>query len=328
MKHNKLPAKQYEILLAPLQGITDYYFRNAFNVHFLGLDKAYSPFIRLKGGKIKTSQIKDVLPENNNGLNLIPQILTNSVDEFIFLANYLADFGYPEINWNLGCPFPMVAKRQMGSGMLPYPERIEQLLEKVMPIIPVKLSIKMRLGYESEHEISNILPLLDKFPISEIIIHTRIGKQMYKGQANPAAFESCMKLTKHKLAYNGDVDSLATFEELDTRFKTVNSWMIGRAAISNPFLIEEIKTGEYLTANKKMERFSEFHTDLYEQYSGTLSGSGHILNKMLHFWEYFSQSFTNSRKVYKAIKKSNSINKFEESIHRIFNNEQWRPLNE
>ncbi len=313
-----------KIALAPLQGITDYYFRNTFNTHFKGLDEAYTPFLRLdKGRGLKSSQIKDILPENNTQFKIIPQILTNSVTDFIFLSEYLHDFGYEEINWNLGCPFPMVAKRQMGSGILPYPEKIAQILEQVMGRISTKLSIKMRLGYENEEEIDKILPLLDKFPLTELIIHARIGKQMYKGRANPNAFEKCINLTKHKLTYNGDIESFASFKELGNRFKTINSWMIGRSAISNPFLIEEIKEGKTYNDLQKLERFSNFHADLYEQFSNTLSGSGHILSKMTHLWEYFSQSFSNSRKVYKSIKKSNSIRKFEENIHQIFNKEDW-----
>ena len=146
---------------------------------------------------------------------------------------------------------------------------------------------------------------------------------MYKGDANPEAFEKCINLTKHKLAYNGDINGLESFQELNNRFKTINSWMIGRSAISNPFLIEEIKEGKIASNSQKLERFSKFHADLYEQFSSTLSGSGHILSKMTHLWEYFSQSFSNSRKVYKAIKKSNSIRKFEENIHHIFNKEDW-----
>jgi len=313
-----------KISLAPLQGITDYYFRNAFQTHFKGLDEVYTPFLRLDKKKtLKSSQIKDILPENNSKIRVIPQILTNSVQDFIYLSNYLADLGYEEINWNLGCPFPMVAKRQMGSGLLPYPEKIEHILEQVVNTIPIKLSIKMRLGYENEEEIYKILPLLDKFSLTEIIIHARIGKQMYKGNANPDAFEKCINLTKHQLSYNGDIISLESFQQLNKRFETINSWMIGRSAISNPFLIEEIKKGETCNKSQKIERFSDFHSDLYEQFSNTLSGSGHILSKMTHLWEYFSQSFSNSRKVYKAIKKSNSIRKFEEKIHHIFNKEDW-----
>ncbi|MEN8119257.1 MAG: tRNA-dihydrouridine synthase family protein [Bacteroidota bacterium] len=314
----------HKISLAPLQGITDYHFRNTFNEHFKGLDEAFTPFLRLdKGNKLKRSQIRDVLLENNSSIRLIPQILTNSVDEFIYFSKYLFDLGYQEINWNLGCPFPMVAKRQMGSGLLPYPEKIEHILEKVLPVIPTKVSVKMRLGYESDGDISHILPKLDKFSLTEIIIHARIGKQMYKGTTNVEVFEKCLNLSNHPICYNGDIDCFETFNKLNIRFKTVKNWMIGRAAIANPFLIEEIKGEENQSPDKKLERFSSFHFELYEQLSGVLSGSGHILSKMTHLWEYFSKSFSNSRKVYKKIKKSNSISKFEESLHQIFNEEEW-----
>ncbi len=324
MISNNYSKSDIKVSLAPLQGITDYHFRNKFNEHFNGFDEAYTPFLRLdKGSEIKRSQIKDVLPENNKELRVIPQILTNSAEEFIYFSKYLFDLGYEEINWNLGCPFPLVAKRQMGSGLLPFPEKIEQILEKALPVIPAKVSIKMRLGYESENDIFSVLPILDKFPLTEIIIHSRIGKQMYKGVANFDLFEKCIDLSHHNLAYNGDIDSLETFEQLNNRFKTINSWMIGRSAISNPFLIEEIKLNKSFSTDIKLERFSAFHFDLYAQFTNTLSGSGHILSKMAHLWEYFSKSFSNSRKVYKKIKKSNTIVKFEEALHQIFNNEDW-----
>lgn len=324
MISNNYSKSDIKVSLAPLQGITDYHYRNTFNTHFNGLDVAYTPFLRLdNGSEIKRSQIKDILPDNNKNIRVIPQILTNKPEEFIFLSKYLFDLGYEEINWNLGCPFPMVAKRQMGSGLLPYPEKIKNILEKVFGVIQTKVSIKMRLGYENEEDICHILPILDKFPLSEIIIHARIGKQMYKGIANIDIFEKCLDLSTHELSYNGDIDSLETFQQLNNRFKTVNNWMIGRAAISNPFLIEEIKQGKRCSNSTKLERFSTFHFDLYEQFTNTLSGPGHILGKMTHLWEYFSKSFSNSRKVYKKIKKSNSINKFEESLHQIFNEEDW-----
>ncbi|OQY05690.1 MAG: hypothetical protein B6I20_00695 [Bacteroidetes bacterium 4572_117] len=317
------PDTSRKISLAPLQGITDYHFRNAFNTHFIRIDKAYTPFLRLDKGDIKKSQIKDVLPENNKGLHLIPQILTNSVDEFIYFSKYLSDLNYKEINWNLGCPFPMITKRQMGSGLLPFPEKIEHILEKVLDIIPTKVSIKMRLGYENDGDILKILPILDKFPLSEIIIHARVGKQMYKGKPNIEAFEKCVGLSSHNICYNGDIDSVATFDKLNKQFKNINNWMIGRPAISNPFLIEEIKEGKTISASEKLERFSSLHSYLYEQLTGNLSGPGHTLSKMTHYWEYFSKSFSNSRKVYKKIKKTNTFSKFEENIHDIFNNEEW-----
>jgi len=310
--------------LAPLQGITDYRFRNVFSQHFIGLDAAYTPFIRLQNDKtIKKSQLIDILPDNNRGLNIIPQILTNEVEEFLYLSKYLFDLGYAEINWNLGCPFSMVAKKALGSGLLPFAERIEHILNKVVPQIQSKLSIKMRLGYENENDILKIMPILNQFPLTEIIVHPRVGKQMYKGVTNPDMVEKCLEISIHNIAYNGDIQSLESYNKLEKRFTKINSWMIGRAAISNPFIFEELKSGERIRISEKLERFSEFHNHLFDNYVENLSGPGHLLIKMQGLWENFSLSFSNNKKVHKRIKKAKSIGQFQAAIHEIFNGEQF-----
>jgi len=286
--------------------------------YFEGFDLAFTPYIRIQKGKIKQSLLNDIAPENNNSV-IIPQIMTKEVDEFVFLAEKLHDLGYEEINWNLGCPYPMVAKRKLGSGMLAYPELLESILEKVIPQIKTKLSIKMRSGYLSDQDYLQVLPVLNQFPLSEIILHPRYAKQLYKGKADASIFEEALKISKHKLAYNGDIDSFETFRKLSARFANTKHFMIGRGLIANPFLIEEIKTSTK-KENKKLI-FKEFHDNLYFQYEEKLFGSGHLLSKMLHLWEYFSLSFENSHKVYKRIKKAKSISKYNEATNIIFREE-------
>jgi len=299
------------ISLAPIQGITDYIFRNTFQTHFGGVDTFYSPFLRLdKDMHLKKSKIKDVIPENNSNINLVPQILTNNADEFIYLSKYLFDLGYKNLNWNLGCPFAMVINRDLGSGILPHFDKINDLLEKIIPIIPTKLSVKMRIGLENEDDIFKILPILDNYPISEIIIHPRTGKQMYKGEVNLDIFEKCLTLTKHKIAYNGDINTLEDFQNLKKRFGNIDSWMIGRGLVANPFLVEQIKQIDKVAQENKMLTFKEFHDALAQEYLDRLEGSSHFLNKMRVFWEYFAVSFSNSHKVYKRIKKATSIEKY------------------
>ena len=310
------------ISFAPLQGFTDHTFRQAFHNHFGGVDAYYTPFIRTENDKsIKNSKLRDVLPENNSNLPLIPQLLVNSASDFIQISSLFENFGYKEINWNLGCPYPMVAKHQLGSGLLPYPELINQILSEVLPKIKAEISIKMRLGYENPDEIFEVLSVLNNFPIKEIIIHARIGKQMYKGSTNLNAFEDCQNQTKHKIGYNGDIDNIETFKNISSRFENIKHFMIGRALISNPFLAEEIKGIEQNT--KKIKIFEAFHNELYEKYASTLSGSTHLQNKMMFFWEYFADSFSNSKKVFKRIKKANNIDNFNAAIIENLKNEDW-----
>jgi tRNA-dihydrouridine synthase len=308
----------YTLLSSPLQGFTDFRFRNAQNKYFGGIDTFYSPYIRLNGKLIiKNSYQRDLLPENNEGLEVIPQIITNDADEFLFVSKYVQELGYKELNWNLGCPYPMVTKSGMGSGLICQTEKINGILKKVHAESDIIVSMKMRLGYDNAEEILNVLPLLEKYPIKNIAIHARIGKQLYNGGVNLEGFQQCVDNTKLKLYYNGDITSVAQFHKMQERFPTIDHWMIGRGLIADPFLPSMIKNNSTEYPSNKMELFSEFHDTLYAGYSESLSGATHILLKMHHLWEYFSVIFSNPHKVNKKIKKSKSIRNYEQAVREI-----------
>ena len=314
----------YTLLSSPLQGFTDFRFRNAQNKLFGGIDTFYSPYIRLNGKMIiKSSYERDLLPENNLDLEVIPQVITNDADEFLFVAKYVRELGYKELNWNLGCPYPMVTKSGMGSGLISNPEKINHVLERAQNESDIIVSMKMRLGYETTEEILDVLPILDKYPIKNIAIHARIGKQLYKGGVHLEAFQQCVDNTKHKLYYNGDITSVAKFQEMQQRFPSIDHWMIGRGLISDPFLPSMIKNNTKEYPENKIELFNTFHDTLYAIYSESLSGSTHILLKMYHLWEYFSATFSDPHKVLKKIKKAQSIRNYEAAVAEIFRNEKF-----
>ena len=313
----------FTLLSSPLQGFTDFRFRNAQNKLFGGIDTFYSPYIRLNGKlEIKPSYERDLLPENNLGLEVIPQVITNDADEFLFVAKYVRELGYKELNWNLGCPYPMVTKSGMGSGLISKPEKINHILQRAHSESDIIVSMKMRLGYENSEEILDVLPILDTYPIKNIAIHARIGKQLYKGGVNLNAFQLCVDNTKHKLYYNGDITSVKKFHEMQERFPSIDHWMIGRGLISDPFLPGMIKSNSFEYPKNKMELFREFHDTLCAIYSESLSGQTHILLKMYHLWEYFSATFSDPHKVLKQIKKAQSIRNYEAAVVAIFKNEK------
>jgi tRNA-dihydrouridine synthase len=308
----------YTLLSSPLQGFTDFRFRNAQNKIFGGIDTFYAPYIRLNGKMvIKSSYQRDLLPENNNTLEVIPQIITNDANEFLFVSKYVQELGYKELNWNLGCPYPMVTKCGMGSGLISNTEKINQILHKVHNESDILVSMKMRLGYDTTEEILHVFPILENYPIKNVAIHARIGKQLYKGGVHLDAFQQCIDTTKLKLYYNGDITTVAKFKEMQERFPTIDHWMIGRGLIADPFLPTMIKNNSFEYPKNKMELFSAFHDTLYEGYSESLSGSTHILLKMHHLWEYFSVIFSNPHKVAKNIKKAKSIRNYEATVKEI-----------
>lgn len=313
----------FTLLSSPLQGFTDFRFRNAFNHYFGGIDTFYAPYIRLDGKLVvKASYHRDILPENNTTPELIPQVITNDAEEFLFVVKYVQQFGYKELNWNLGCPYPMVTKRGMGSGLICNPSKIDHILDRVHSETDIVVSMKMRMGYENSEEILDAFPILDKYPLKNIAIHARIGKQLYKGGVDLDAFQRCIDHTKHKLYYNGDITSVTTFKSLQERFPGIDHWMIGRGLIADPFLPGMIKNNTTQYPKNRWEIFREFHDTIYEQYDAALSGPTPIKMKMQGFWDYFSQSFSNPQKTFKKIKKANNQIAYKQAVREIFNSEQ------
>lgn len=312
----------FTLLSSPLQGFTDFRFRNAFQHYFGGIDTFYSPYIRLNGKlKIKQSYENDILPENNTTLEVIPQIITNDAEEFLFVAKYVQSLGYKELNWNLGCPYPMVAKSGMGSGLICNTSKINEILHRVHNETDILVSMKMRMGYENATEILDSFEILDQYPLKNIAIHARIGKQLYKGPVDLEAFEKCIKGTKHKLYYNGDITSVAAFKAIEERFPSIDHFMIGRGLIADPFLPSMIKNNTTKYPENRWSIFSEFHDTIYKDYDDYLTGPTPIKMKMLGFWEFFSQTTSNPQKTYKAIKKATNPIKYKQAVAEILSKE-------
>ena len=315
---SKLAPRLY---LAPLQGLTSFIFRNAFTECFSGFALAVAPFISTtKGRKFRQAYFRDILPENNTGLPVIPQLMGNNEDDFIYFASHIYDLGYETVNWNLGCPFSMVAKKKRGSGMLPYPDRIDRFLARVIPQIPGRLSIKCRLGRYQDDEILKLIPIFNQYPLKELIIHPRTGIQMYDGTVNLDRFEECASVTRHFLVYNGDIRSPEDYQYLANRFQNVDAWMLGRGVLINPFLPFLLQT-EGAPIPDKRKKMKQFHDALVSGYKSYMSGPSHVVDKMKGHWYYLSQAFQDQERIFKKIKKTKSLEKFESIVAAVFEQE-------
>jgi len=261
------------IYLAPIQGVTNDFYRNVFHRLFAGVDCYYSPFVRVQKDGTRRNGISHYLPPFNPAAPLVPQILSNDADEFLVFDRQLQQLGYPEMNWNLGCPVRMVTLKRRGSGLLPHADHIQSILEGIIPQMHCRLSIKLRLGLNDSDEILSLIPILNRFPIKELIIHPRIGMQMYKGQADLGKFSECLRLTTLRVVYNGDIFNAATFNALQKQFPQIDGWMLGRGILANPFLPAQIKGFEQ--GGNKSDRIQRFH-DTYAQQLATALCGPHI----------------------------------------------------
>jgi len=307
----------FSLYLAPLHGVTNHVFRGAYFKFFPGFDAAYAPFIGSAGGtKIGEAHFRDLFPELQSGTPLVPQILGNQGDDFLRTADRLISFGYKEINWNLGCPFPMVANKQRGSGLLPYPEKIRLFLDQVCPRLSAALSVKVRLGRNDPAELLALMPIFNDHPLARVIIHPRIGVQMYDGEVDLRGFEKAASLSVHPVAYNGDIADEATFAALRASFPQIREWMIGRPAIRDPFLPQRLK-GSAPGADS-LETLRAFHQELYSRYRDILHGPRHVLDKMKEIWTYLGQSFPDGIKASKEIIRAKDLEAYEKGVEGMF----------
>lgn len=308
-----------KLYLAPLQGMTNAFYRNSYAKIFQNIDKYYAPFIPTTSHKFNFSVLKDIFPENNSkNITLVPQLLSNNGDDFHNYANIIHSLNYSEINWNIGCPFPTVTSKKRGSGILPYPELIQNFLEAIFKNNPkYKMSIKMRLGLNDQEEGIKVINILNNYPIYELTIHGRIGTQVYKGNVDLIAFEKLISLSKHDIVYNGDILSIEDFNKIKERFPNINKFMLGRGALRYPFLPSKIK-GFEIDKNEEIKKLYEFHNLIYEYCKNTLSGEKHLYDKMKEFWTYMSYSFNLDEKAIKTIKKCQNTTTYLNIIDTIF----------
>ena len=308
----------HKIHFGPLQGFTNHTYRKLHKKYFGGVDKYYSPYLRFEKGKdFKKSAFRDLLPENNENIEFVPQVLGNDVNPFIDVLKQIEDWGYKEVNWNLGCPYPMVTKRGFGSALVSKPQEVKMILEEVLPKTNLKFSVKCRLGFVDENEIYELIDVLNQFEIEELTVHTRIAKQLYKGKANPEKFIPLIDESKHRLIYNGDITKVSDISSLDNIFDNKqDDYMIGRGLLMNPFLASEIK-GIIIDDSEKKKILKNFHSELFKSYEENLQSS-HLLNTMKSQWEYLSFMFENQHKSFKKIKKSKSVDHYNDAVAEVF----------
>ena len=308
--------------LGPFQGITDAPFRSVFKRHFGGIDKFYTPFFTgiHKEDHAKNLQGEEIDPCFNDVETLTPQILSTDAEEILRFAKQCKQLGYKEINLNMGCPFPRVANKKRGCGLLPYPDMVEAMFERIFEQIDIDFSVKCRLGYFSPDEIEAIIPIFNRFPLSELIIHPRIGKQLYKGEADVERFKSLIPYINAPLVYNGDIFSVESFGCIREAVQPVNQFMLGRGILANPFLAEEIKDCHAPLAMTKTERLHAYVLDLYEDRLRHAGGSPKVLGRMKELWSYLMNSFEEPQVVWRKIKKINALREYEEAVEEVFRN--------
>lgn len=312
------------LYLAPLQGYTEAYFRNAYQHYFKAFDGAVSPFIPSGlGTKVKHARIRDLWKEHNKGMPVVPQILGKAAPEIVPLAKYLYAYGYDEININMGCPVPSVIRKQRGSGLLAAPPLVSALLEALCHDTDNKISLKMRLGKTDKGDIQQLLPIINQYPIHQLIIHPRTATQMYEGAVDIELFRWCTDNTHIPIMYSGDIFSLHDFEALQQQLPQQQQWMLGRGALYDIFLPQEIKEGTLPVAHKR-DILLRFHRRLQEEISAYRPHSQQLLSKMKEYWGYFAYHFQAHKAIHYSLTRCHDMDSFRQLSETTIREAPWR----
>lgn len=309
-----------EFYFAPLEGISGYIYRNAYHRYFNQIDKYFIPFIMPNQfGRFSSKEKNDIMPEHNRGMYAVPQILTNSAEDFLRTAYKLNKrYGYQEVNLNLGCPSKTVVTKGRGAGFLAYPEKLDQFLREIFANSDMEISVKTRIGMENPAEFKGLLEIYNQYPLKELIIHPRLQTDMYRNTPNWEVFGEALKCCNCKVCYNGDIFTVKDYERFVQTFPNVQSIMLGRGLLSNPGLLCAIRQGGGL----RKQTLRAFHDQILENYREVLSGDRTVLFKMKELWFYLAPLFTESEKYAKRIRKSEKLVVYEAVVDALFKEQE------
>ncbi len=315
-------APQTDLCLAPLRGVTGCAFRTVFCRHFAGLSRAVAPFIpTVRGGRVKPALLRELLPERNAALPVIPQVIGKDAADLTIMLEALRGLGYRRADLNAGCPWPMVARKGRGAGLLVDADNLRRMLDAGCAAMPNGFSIKVRLGLKTSDLLAQRMELFNDYPLCEVAIHPRTAQQMYEGHVDLAAFAACRKLCRHPVVFNGDIRTAADGVFLRARHPDIDHWMIGRGLLADPFLVERLRGA---TGPRDLRRLKAFLDDLLEAFIAESHGEKQVLGRFKELWEYLAPSLSHDGLLWKRIRLCHRLDEYRRTVDDCFAREpQW-----
>ena len=303
------------IHFAPLQGHTDDVYRRTHHSLIGGIERYYTPFVRVEAGGIRSKDRRDIDPKNNVGVPVTPQLIFSSLKELEYLTAEVEALGYQAIDLNMGCPFPLQARHGRGSGLLAHTDIVREVVEFIQARPHLAFSVKMRLGWEDGDEWRPVLEMLNEVPLTHIALHPRTGTQQYKGDINYEAFERFYEACRHPLIYNGDLTTVEQLREMEERYPRLAGLMIGRGLLCQPTLAKEYAENRTFTHEEHIRTLRTLHAKLMEQYAQIVKGDAQLHSKMRPYWEYTEPLI--GHKPYKKIMKSGNLRNYLSAIEEL-----------
>lgn len=303
---------------APMEGLTDRIYRQAHH-RFFGAEGAparyYAPFLSPPLNQVLIpKKMADILPENNPGVCLVPQLLSRDAASTVWMLGELRALGYREVNLNFGCPSGTVTAKGKGAGMLRDPAALDAFLYEVFARSEGPLSVKTRLGIASAEEFGPVLEVYNRYPICELILHPRVQKQLYRGAADREAFARALAASRAPVCYNGDLYTAGQLRAFAAQYPQTQAVMVGRGLIADPALLRKACGG----APADRETLRAFLDELYRRYTEEFGGAASAINRMKAVWFYAIRLFDGAARLEKQLKKLRTPWEYEVTVGQIF----------
>ena len=311
-----------DIAFAPMEGLTGAAYRQAHRSFFGGVDRYFIPFITpTRDHRFTKRELREILPEHNQGLSAVPQLLVRSPEDFLWAAGELAAMGWGEVNLNLGCPSGTVAAKGKGAGFLGLPEELERFLDTVFANPPCAVSIKTRLGLSAPEEFGPILEVYNRYPLAELIVHPRVQQDFYRHPVRTEAFGPILAASRNPVCYNGGLVSAAGCRDLEARFPAVSGVMIGQGLLATPALAGQVKGGPAV----RRDVLRAFHDQLFDGYCQLFGSTHNAMMRMKELWPYLIRLFRDSASCARALRKARDLPAFRLAVDTVFQTRELLP---
>ena len=303
---------------APMEGLTDSFYRKLHYEYFGGVDRYYMPFISPTVHRSLTPREERELPYADSvPFKAVPQILTKVPEDFLWAARQCRDRGYEEVNLNIGCPSGTVTAKGKGAGMLADPDSLDRFLDAIYEKAPLPISVKTRLGVSDPDEFPRLVEVFNRYPIHELTLHPRVRKAFYTGPVHMDSFRYLVENSKNPICYNGNLCSVSQIRQFSEEYPKIDSVMIGRGLIGDP--------GMLLSSGTEAKTLEAFCDALLETYTAEFGGPRNAMFRLKENWGFLIHKFESSEKLWKRLRKTTDVFEFRSLTGQIIHTLPLKP---
>lgn len=331
MNHHNQFAEQLHspvpiLALAPMQDVTDLPFWRLMT-QYGGADLYYTEYFRVHATSNLEKPILASITGNPTGRPVIAQMIGNDIPSLIRTAKELQQHPIVAVDLNLGCPAPVVYRKCAGGGLLREPKRIDAILGALRDAVKIKFTVKTRIGFDSPAVFDELLPIFAKHSIDLLTVHGRTVSEMYRSEVHYDLIAKAVQAVPCPVLANGNVHSAASAAQI-LKQTGARGLMIGRGAIRNPWLFQQIRQhqqGEPLSKPKGREVLSYIHS-LYEAVCTPGIRESAQVQKMKKYLNYVGVGVEPTGKFLHDIRRVSTRNEFFRICTEHLDHEEPMPL--